>query len=174
MNIYKNTFMLLIAGLIAFACGGSSSQESESSAAAETEVESPAQPAVPDTAVLVIEGNDLMQFNLKELDVTAGQVVKLTLKHTGQMAKEAMGHNWVLLASGTDKATFGAAAVAARDNGYIPQDMADQVIASTDLVGGGEETTVIFEAPPMGYYDYICSFPGHWGVMQGTLTVNPL
>ena len=89
------------------------------------------------------------------------------------MSAQVMGHNWVLLTTGVDKTAFGMAAVDARDTQYIPQNMLDNVIANTDVIGGGEETSVVFEAPKMGYYDYLCSFPGHWGVMQGTLTVNP-
>ncbi len=176
MKIVKISLVVTTLMFLASCGGGASQQEAEGSEQEAAATEAPAAEevsAVADTAYLEIEGNDMMQFNLKELNVTEGQIVKLTLKHVGQMAVEAMGHNWVMLKPGTDKATFGAAAVAARESGYIPQDMVDQVIAYTETIGGGQETTVIFDAPAMGYYDYICSFPGHWGVMQGTLTVNP-
>jgi azurin len=172
MRIFQTS--IFIASMFVFAaCGGGSSQQQEEAPAETAEAPAAEVEAVSDTAFIVIEGNDMMQFNLKELEVTEGQIVKLTLKHVGQMSVEAMGHNWVLLAPGTDKAAFGMAAVAAKESGYIPQDMTDQVIANTEVIGGGEEVTIVFDAPAMGYYDYICSFPGHWGVMQGTLTVNP-
>ena len=50
-----------------------------------------------DSCEQVIEGNDMLQFNLKEMKVSAAcGSVTVTLKHTGVMAAEIMGHNWVL------------------------------------------------------------------------------
>ncbi len=154
-----------------YACGGgeASTQDAPKEASepvVETEV-------VSDSIELVIEGNDQMQFSKEELKVTEGQVVTLTLKHTGKMPKESMGHNWVLLTTGTDLAVFGTSAVSAPDNNYIPKDMEDKVIANTKVIGGGEEVSITFEAPKAGYYKYLCSFPGHWGVMQGSFVVSP-
>ena len=41
---------------------------------------------------LTIEGNDQMQFNLKEMKVKAGSTCfKLTLKHVGEMTKQQNG-----------------------------------------------------------------------------------
>lgn len=121
---------------------------------------------------LVLESTDAMQFTKKELKVKAGQNVKLTLKHTGKLAKAAMGHNFVLLAQGTDVAAFGQKAAQARDTDYIPQSEASKILAHTKLIGGGESTTVEFKAPKKGTYTYICSFPGHYALMQGKLIVE--
>lgn len=160
-------------------CGGSKSGESTESTASKAEASEPQsmvaeeETQIPDTAVLEIEGNDQMQFNLDQMEVYEGQVVKLTLIHVGEMSVEAMGHNWVLLKPGTDKAKFANASVSAKDNNYIAPDMEDQVIVATKTIGGGEKTTIVFEAPKTGYYDFICSFPGHYGVMQGTFAVKP-
>lgn len=120
---------------------------------------------------LEITGNDQMQFNKKEFRVKAGQTVRLTLTHVGEMPKNVMGHNWVLLKKGTDISDFGQKAVAAADNDYIPEG-GDQVIAHTELVGGGESSTIEFTAPAAGTYDFICSFPGHYAVMQGKFIVE--
>ena len=40
------------------------------------------------------------------------------------------------------------------------------------LIGGGEETTVTFDAPAKGTYDFICSFPGHYALMKGKFIVE--
>ncbi len=120
---------------------------------------------------IVIEGTDQMKFNLSEINVKAGETVTLTLKHTGKLPKAAMGHNWVLLASGTDVKTFAMEALKARDNEYIPKGT-EQVLAYTALVGGGEETTIEFTAPAAGEYDFICTFPGHYALMKGKLIVE--
>jgi azurin len=122
-----------------------------------------------DTIEIVIESNDQMKFDLKEIKVKKGDTIKLTLKHVGQLPKAAMGHNWVLLNADTDMASFAQAAIQARDNDYIP---ADGFIIHTDLLGGGEETTIEFEAPEIGEYTFICSFPGHFALMNGKFIVE--
>src|SRR5690606_10001148 len=124
-----------------------------------------------ETVELEISGNDQMQFSKKELRVKAGQKVRLTLTHVGEMPENVMGHNWVLLKKGTDISEFGQKAVSASGNEYIPENT-NEVIVHTELIGGGETTTIEFTAPAAGTYDYICSFPGHYAVMQGKLIVE--
>ena len=172
MNTLKS---LAILGVVAFmsACGGGGNSTQSTEAPKEEAKPAEEVVAVSDSISLEIEANDQMQFNKEELKVTEGQVVTLTLKHVGKMPKEAMGHNWVLLASGADVATFGTSAVAAAASGYVPQDKLDQGIAYTKVIGGGEEVSITFEAPKAGYYKFLCSFPGHWGVMQGDFVVAP-
>lgn len=120
---------------------------------------------------IVIESNDRMQFDIKEIKVKAGETIKLTLKHVGKMPVQAMGHNWVLLKSGIKVNEFAMEAAKARDNDYIPKETKD-VIVYTELLGGGEEDTITFEAPEKGTYMFLCSFPGHFGLMQGTFVVE--
>lgn len=119
-----------------------------------------------------LTGNDLMQFDKKEIRVKAGQEVTLTLRHIGQMDIQVMGHNFVLLKPGTEIPAFGIAAnEAGPDKEYIPNDGAD-VIAHTNMIGGGQSTSVTFTAPEAGTYDFICSFPGHSGIMKGKFIVE--
>ncbi|HET8754293.1 MAG TPA: azurin [Salinimicrobium sp.] len=122
-------------------------------------------------AVITLSANDQMKFDKKEIKVKAGQTVKLTLVHTGKMAKNVMGHNFVLLKSGTDVSKFGQAAMAAKSTDYIPAG-SKQVIAHTKVIGGGEKTGIEFQAPQKGSYTFICSFPGHYAIMQGTFIVE--
>ena len=124
-----------------------------------------------DKVKIVIESNDQMRFNLSEITVQQGQIVVLTLKHVGKLPKAAMGHNWVLLEPDTDLASFAMSAMKAKDNEYVPAD-APEVVVNTILLGGGEETTIEFEAPAPGTYSFICSFPGHYALMQGTFPVE--
>ncbi len=118
-----------------------------------------------------LTGDDQMKFNLKEIKVKEGQKVRLVLKHVGQLPESAMGHNFVLLKQGTDLANFAAQAMEARDNDYIPSGT-DKVIVHTEMIGGGEETSIEFDAPAKGTYDFICSFPGHYIQMQGKFIVE--
>lgn len=120
---------------------------------------------------VTLGSNDQMQYDKKEIKVPANSTVTLTLVHNGKMAKSAMGHNFVLLKAGTDIVAFGLKAIEAGvENDHIPQ--SDAIIAHTGLIGGGEQTSVTFDAPAPGTYDYICSFPGHYAMMQGKLIVE--
>lgn len=118
---------------------------------------------------IVINSNDQMKFDLSEIRVKAGEKIKLTLKHTGKFKKDVMGHNFVLLAAGTDVAKFATAAMSAKATEYIP---AKGALAHTRLIGGGESTTIEFTAPKKGTYDFICSFPGHYSIMKGKFIVE--
>ena len=127
-----------------------------------------------DAVKLEITGNDQMQYDKKELTVTEGQKVTLTLKHIGKFAKAAMGHNVVILKAGTAIPTFAMKCAPAAATDYIPQDEESKklIIAHTDMVGGGETTSVTFTAPAAGEYPYLCTFPGHFGLMTGKLIVK--
>ena len=112
-----------------------------------------------------------MQFDKKEFSIKAGEEVTLTLRHTGKIDKKIMGHNFVLLKKGTSIPEFAAkAAAAGNSKDWIPD--GDEVIAHTKMIGGGETTTVTFAAPAVGTYDFICSFPGHSGLMKGKFIVK--
>ena len=125
---------------------------------------------------IVLECNDQMQFNKKELEIKAGTTVKLVLKHTGKLPKVAMGHNFVLLAKGTTLMTWaaGAAKPDLRENDFIPKEEKAKkaVLANTKLIGGGEETSITFSVKEAGDYEFLCSFPGHFAIMKGKLTAK--
>ncbi|MEO1022439.1 MAG: azurin [Bacteroidota bacterium] len=122
-------------------------------------------------STIVVEANDRMQFNTKEIKVKAGETITLTLKHVGKMPKQAMGHNWVLLKEGVVVKDFAMEAMKLRDSDYLPADSED-VIAATKLLGGGEEDSITFEVPEKGTYTFVCTFPGHFGIMQGQFIVE--
>lgn len=120
---------------------------------------------------ITVESSDQMKYNVSQIKVKAGQSVTLTLKHVGKMPIQAMGHNLVILQKGTDVASFARLSSNAKATGYVPVG-SKAVIAATKLIGGGQSTTVTFKAPVKGTYDFICSFPGHYGIMKGKLIVE--
>ena len=134
-----------------------------------------AEAAAAKTCDVAIEGNDAMQFNQKELSVAKDCTeVKVTLKHAGKLPKSAMGHNWVLAAEADMPAVTSGGMQAGVAAEYLPKDMS-KVVASTKLVGGGETATTTFktEALKAGTtYKFFCTFPGHFGAMQGTFSVK--
>lgn len=119
-----------------------------------------------------LTGNDQMKFNLTEMVVREGSLVKISFENIGKMAKNIMGHNFVLLKSGVNLSKFAAKAMVAKDSEYIPLDEKDKIIVFSKLLGPGEKTIIEFEAPAEGTYKYICSFPGHYTLMQGDLIVT--
>jgi len=117
-------------------------------------------------------GNDQMQYDKKEIRVKAGQEVTLTLRHAGKMELLVMGHNFVLLKEGVEIPAFAIeSGNAGPPKDWIPNDGKD-VIAHTKMIGGGQSTSITFMAPVAGTYDFICSFPGHWGTMKGKCIVE--
>ena len=124
---------------------------------------------------ITISGNDTMQFDIKNFDVTAGNKVKIIFKNTGKLPKIAMGHNLVLLKKGVTAIAFGQKALGAGANAVnpLPDSLKGDVIANTKLLGPGEEEIVSFTAPSeKGAYEYVCTFPGHFAIMRGTMTVK--
>jgi azurin len=164
--------------------GGKESSESSSSATDTTTTAAATAPAeAPGTDIpgidsvkvtddIKIDGLDNMTFDKTLFKVKAGQDVKLTMKNIGKLPKEAMAHNVVILAQGTDVQAFGEAAVKDKANDHIPASMATDVIAHTKLLGPGESQTITFKLPDAGVYDFICSFPGHFGTMHGKIVAQ--
>lgn len=121
----------------------------------------------------VIEGNDLLQFNMNEIRVSSTcSEVTITLIHVGKLPATIMGHNWVL----TESQNYMDVATASQISGppnYLPSGD-NRIIAATDLIGGGEETSVTFDISsldPAGDYTYFCTFPGHFVLMKGKFVI---
>jgi len=174
---YLSKFFMVITAAVFISCGDSKKEEKEQITIGDQETTQSSRNTdtntVSDGEVVEIRltGDDQMRFDKNEIRVKAGQTVRLTFEHVGQMAKNVMGHNFVLLTKGTDINQFGNEAVQAADNDYIPQNT-NKVIAHTRMLGGGESVTIEFEAPAAGTYDFICSFPGHYAIMRGKFIVS--
>lgn len=135
---------------------------------------SPAQTAAPTVEaktvdVTVTANGATMAFEPTSLTVPAGSNVHLTLENKKPGALE---HNWALVNPGTE------AKVAA--DGLAKGEAANYIAEGSDLLAytplakaGGDKVEVTFKAPPAGKYPYICTFPGHYMMMKGTLTVTP-
>ncbi|MEC4725135.1 azurin [Shewanella sp. D64] len=124
---------------------------------------------------LAISANDMMQFDVKALSIPAScKEVTLTLTHAGQLPKAAMGHNWVLTKSTDMSAVANEGMGAGAVQSYVKQDD-KRVIAHTEIVGGGDSTSITFSTEgmsPSEAYKFFCSFPGHWAIMQGDFVIE--
>lgn len=121
-----------------------------------------------------LEGNDRMQFNQKSVSVSAScPTITVELKHTGSLPVAAMGHNVVITetANANDVAQAG---IKAGAPAYVPEGDA-RVIAATEMVGGGQSTSISFPGNKLtagGDYTFFCSFPGHSAIMRGKVEVT--
>ncbi|AXI84076.1 azurin [Xylella taiwanensis] len=126
-----------------------------------------------ETCAVTISANDQMRFDQNTIKIAPQCTqVNLTLKHTGKMAARVMGHNWVLTKTTDMQAVALAGLRTTLADSYLPK--ADpRVIAYTKIIGSGESTTITFPTSKLSKnvsYTFFCSFPGHWALMQGTLS----
>lgn len=123
---------------------------------------------------LEVTAADLLKFDQPTLEVARScETVKLNFKHTGKLAKNIMGHNWVLSKAADLNGIAQDGLAAGLANNYIkPGD--ERVLASTIVIGGGESTSIEFSLAELSdsEYTYFCSFPGHWAVMKGVLKIT--
>lgn len=163
--------LILLSGLsiLLASCGGSKKEvtplsSEETSATKEADVNAP-------VTAITIKGNDNMKYDITEFTVKKGQEVTITLDNVGQLPKEAMGHNLIVLKPGTDVDTFAKAAEAEVKNDYIPSALSADIIAHTKLLGPGEQDSITLTFTDAGDYTYICSYPNHYVFMRGTIHV---
>ena len=111
-----------------------------------------------------------MIYDKKTIEVKFGKNIMLTLNHKGKIGKEFMGHNFVLLKKDVDVDDFAMLALDFKENEYIPKN--NDFIVHTRMLGGGESDTINFTIEEPGNYTYVCTFPGHYQIMQGILTIE--
>jgi azurin len=160
------------AGLMLSGCGPAEKTAEVAPKAAPAPAPAAAKPATG--RAVAITANDTMKFNVVEIRAKAGEALAVTLTNEGTFPKFSMGHNWVLLAAGTDLTAFSNDAAMAAATDYVPASFKAKVLASTKLLGPKESDTALFYAPETpGRYPFICAFPGHMQVgMKGELIVE--
>ncbi len=140
-----------------------------------TEPTEPGEPTEPETVAATeltvhSEPGGVMKFKEKTLTAKAG-LIRITFANT-----DILPHNMLVLAPGT-KDSVGALADAliADPNAlamhYIPQ--SEDILGHTDLLQPTQKGTFEVSISEPGDYPYICTFPGHWRLMNGVLTVTP-
>lgn len=123
---------------------------------------------------IVISGSDMMKYDSKEINIDQNcDKLSVTLKHSGKLPINAMGHNIVFLETKNLQKIISKINMShGIDNGFIPE--MEEVLFKSKMIGGGQETT--FEVDPKIFtkgvdYTYLCSFPGHFALMQGRLKI---
>jgi azurin len=120
---------------------------------------------------ILLEARDNLQFSTRRIEVQTGERIALTFKNP-----DVVPHNWALIRPGTlesigDMANRLIGQPEAYLQQYVPK--SDSVLAYTDIVEPGSQFTIYFDAPDQpGTYPYLCTFPGHWMVMNGEMVVR--
>ena len=113
---------------------------------------------------------ETMKYDIKEFSVKAGQTVELTFENP-----DAMQHNLVIVKpKAMEKVGTAADKMMMDEKGaeknYVPS--LDEVLFSTPLVTPDQSFKLVFKAPEaVGNYPYVCTFPGHWRLMNGVMKV---
>jgi azurin len=121
--------------------------------------------------LIELETGKNLTFQQSEIRVRAGQAIALKL-----INPDVVPHNWVLVQPEQLKAVGEMSnrlidSPEAYARHYVPD--SPQVIFYTDIVQPGQSQTIHFDAPSQpGRYPYLCTFPGHWMVMNGVMIVE--
>ncbi|MBU3056292.1 azurin [Pseudomonas indica] len=122
-----------------------------------------------------VESTDQMTYTTKAIEIDKScKEFTVNLKHTGQLPKNVMGHNWVLTTAADMPGVVSDGMAAGLDNNYLKPDDA-RIIAHTKVIGGGESDSVSFDVSKLtagNEYMFFCSFPGHSAMMKGTVTLK--
>jgi len=120
---------------------------------------------------IVIEAALGLQFVQKQLLAKAGE--KLTIRFKNP---DVVPHNWLLAKPGSlqklgEKVNLMITDAQGMQKHYVPD--SDDVIAYTDMTNPKGEFVIHLTAPKeKGDYPYLCTFPGHWMVMNGVMKVE--
>jgi azurin len=112
-----------------------------------------------------------MRFDKTKFSVKAGTNVKVVVDNP-----DFMQHNLLIIKPGSlDKVGNAADALAGMANGaelqYVPK--MPEVLFYTPLLNQGEKFELTFKVPATpGDYPFVCTFPGHWRMMSGVMTVT--
>lgn len=114
-----------------------------------------------------------LAYDTKAFTVKAGEKVKITFENKSAVPQP---HNLLIVKPGTLQVVGGLAnglladpQAAAKD--YIPE--SKDILFHTKLIQPGQTGELEFTAPAeKGQYPYLCTFPGHWMLMQGVMTVE--
>ena len=115
-------------------------------------------------------------YETKEFTVKAGQKVKLTLIVPAD-SLIPQPHN-ILIVNPGKMGVVGAAANLAMtsDPNFLTTSnclpKSDEILFHSKLVQPGKSETIEFIAPSEpGDYPYLCTYPGHWAIMNGVMKV---
>jgi azurin len=131
----------------------------------------PADKVAADVKVIRIKTvREAMKYDVREFVVKPGQTVEIVIENP-----DAMQHNMVITKPGSLEKVGRAGDAMMKDEkgaekNYVPA--LAEVLFSTPLINPGQSYKLRFKAPSaVGDYPYVCTFPGHWSLMNGVMKV---
>jgi azurin/glucose/arabinose dehydrogenase len=118
---------------------------------------------------VAVQAEEGLRFDVGSFDVKPGARVQLDFANPSDML-----HNLVIVKAGAATRVGEAALRLGLDGaklGYVPP--SDDVLYHTALLEPSKSETIYFVAPDApGDYPFVCTFPGHYVTMQGTMYVR--
>lgn len=117
---------------------------------------------------------DQIRYSVKKIEGRVGVPMEITLRHTGKIAKANMSHNLVIVRPGTMLAVISAKCAAAKDSQYVATDAETKaaILVASPQLGPGESYVIRWTPTQAGDYPYLCTYPGHFGEMNGVIVVK--
>ncbi|MCB1122353.1 MAG: hypothetical protein KJT03_12445, partial [Verrucomicrobiae bacterium] len=118
-----------------------------------------------------------LSFSVTEIRMKAGERLVIRFNNASEMT-----HNVVIVKSEEDIYPVGIAALSAQSDGFIPSTLnpkayfsqeQDRILAATNLAYPGDTVMLEFIPTEPGSYPYICTYSGHFTMMQGRIIVEP-
>jgi azurin len=109
-----------------------------------------------------------LKFDISEIQVKAGSRIRIVFNNNDDML-----HNLVITKPGTANAVGEAGlnlGLKGSEMNYVPK--TSDVLFHSNIVEPEKSESIYFVAPKQtGTYQYVCTFPGHYTLMQGKLKV---
>ncbi|MCH7639098.1 MAG: hypothetical protein IH855_06505 [Bacteroidetes bacterium] len=121
-----------------------------------------------DVELVVRARRNAMEYLDTRIEAPAGAKVRIVIDNT-ETSSSAMVHNVVVIH--VESAVDRVALAAQRAPGNIPDDPA--ILVYTPQAEPHTKMAVVFTMPPAGEYPFICTYPGHFQTMRGTLVSTP-
>jgi azurin len=124
-----------------------------------------------DKTIIIKVLKDVMKYDKVLITAKAGTTIQIIIQNP-----DFMQHNFLLLKPKSMEKVGAAADKLAQDpNGakmnYIPK--MPEVLKATPLINPGGKYVLTIKLPDIpGDYPYVCTFPGHWRIMNGKLRVT--
>lgn len=120
--------------------------------------------------LLSTSGNTMaeMKYDKDTIAVREGTTVSLTFMNGS--VDMSMQHNFVLVDPESIQQVADEGLKAGKNKDFIEE--GPLVYVHTKMTVPGETTLIRFPAPPAGVYKFVCTYPGHYSIMQGWFIVE--
>ena len=161
--------LLALLSILVFSCG-SETKEVQENTKDVTATETIATEKNWEEFTVKAIGNTMpeMKYDLTNISVNEGSWVRIKLVNEGIDA--SMLHNIVFVNYGTRKAVATECVAAGPDKKFISN--SSDIIAASGLADPGQTVVLEFKAPSKGNYEFMCTYPGHSGIMRGYFFVK--